>query len=145
MKRKYLYLVLGLVFIGIQLFQIDKNNPPIVVEKDFLSDVPTFPLSNRIKDACYDCHSNTTVYPWYTSTQPLGWWIGAHIRNGRKKMNFSEWADYTSEEQRHLMEESVEVLEEMRMPLKSYVWLHPEAKLSDEERTQLIDFFKGLQ
>ena len=97
-----------------------------------------------LRSACYDCHSNSTIYPWYTKVQPLGWWIKGHVRNGRKKLNFSEWTTLDEERKSHKLSECVEEIEERHMPLKSYTWLHPLAKMDDQDRERLAAWLGSL-
>ncbi len=143
MKKKILYTLLAALIV-IQFFPVDQNNPAVVDGEDYL-DIVEHSEEDRllIENACYDCHSNTTDYPWYFRPQPLGWWLKGHVKGGRTKLNFSDWGKMSADDQRHALHECVEVLEEKRMPLGSYTWLHPEAKLSAEERASLIQHFSN--
>jgi hypothetical protein len=140
------YIGLGLagIFAVLQLFQIDKTNPESDPSKDMLV-VTNAPdnVAVILKDACYDCHSNNTKYPWYTSLQPFAWSIQNHIKNGRKHINFSEFGDYSREDRSEVFEECVEVLQEGEMPLASYKLMHQEAILSDEQTQTLMQWFSG--
>ncbi len=95
-------------------------------------------------EACYDCHSNQTAFPWYTYIQPLGWWINGHIKGGKNKANYHNYGTLDKRAKNHLIEETIEVLENKRMPLKSYTWLHPKAKLSDADKTNMINWLNSL-
>lgn len=140
--KKIFYVVL-LAFILIQFFQIDKTNPPINEGVDFINIKKTpEPIADLIKNTCYDCHSFETKYPWYSNLQPIGWFLQNHYTEGRKHLNFSNFATYTSEKQAHKLEEAVELIENKEMPLDSYVIGHPEANLSTEDRKVLVDYFK---
>lgn len=140
--KKILYVLL-LAFILIQFFQIDKTNPPINDGVDFINIKKTpEPIATLIKNACYDCHSNETEYPWYSNLQPVGWFLQNHYNEGRKHLNFSTFATYTPKKQAHKLEEAVEMIENKEMPLNSFVIAHPEANLSDEDRKNLVDYFK---
>lgn len=141
MKKKILYGLLAALII-IQFFPIDQNNPAVIDGQDYFASSQT-PQDTQtlIENACYDCHSNTTDYPWYFRPQPLGWWLKGHVKGGRMKLNFSEWGSMSSEDQKHALHECVEVLEEKRMPIKSYTWLHGEAQLSEEQRALLVQHF----
>lgn len=97
-----------------------------------------------LKQKCYDCHSNHTRYPWYFNLQPVGWWMYKHIEDGKRELNFSEFKTYSAKKAAHKLEETVELVREKEMPLKSYVWLHPEARLSAEEEKALIDWIASL-
>ncbi len=92
---KKLFFLLVVAFALLQFFQIDKTNPPVDKNMDFLTIKKTpEDVAQLIKTSCYDCHSNESVYPWYTNIQPFGWFIKDHIEEGRKELNFSTFATY---------------------------------------------------
>ncbi len=145
MKKK-IGIGLILLLIIIQFFQIDKTKPTYDKSADILSLHPTNDnIKNSLINACYDCHSNETEYPWYTSVTPLSWWIKGHIKNGREELNFSEWASYNSDKKNHKLEESIEMVEDGKMPPKSYKMMHSDAKISDADKKALLDWFKSLK
>lgn len=122
---------------------MDKTNPPVEPGQDFLqlTAAPT-EVGTLIKNACYDCHSHHTKWPWYTNISPVKFWIRGHVRGGTQHMNFSKWASYSADKQKHKMEEAYEEVDSKHMPMKSYTWMHPEAQLSEEQRATLVAFFK---
>lgn len=143
---KKILIVLLVAFIFIQFFPIDKVNPPINKEIDFLSVKQTpVPIATLIKTSCYDCHSNETKYPWYSNVAPASWFLKKHIDEGRKKLNFSTFATSDAKRQVHKLEECVEMLEKGEMPLESYLLGHQNARLSAEQNLQLINYFKKIQ
>ncbi len=93
-------------------------------------------IQTILKKSCADCHSQQTNYPWYSHIQPLGMWIDHHIEEGKEHFNMDDFANYSSEDQKHLLEELAEVVEEGEMPLKSYTIIHQEAKLTPEEKAR---------
>lgn len=97
-----------------------------------------------LKTSCYDCHSNNTTYPWYSKIAPVSWYLENHVRGGKKHLNFSEWKYLEDNKKAHKVEECIEMLEKKEMPLKSYLLVHQDAKLSESQRQTLIDFFKSL-
>lgn len=140
---KKIFILLAFVLVVIQFFAIDKNNPPIDERKTFVALVnPPADILQLLKDACYDCHSNETKYPWYTNVAPLSWWIKHHIDEGREHLNFSEWTSYSEEDRKHLLHEAAEETEEKHMPLGSYVRMHSEADLSDADRQKLVTWLE---
>ena len=141
MKKK-IFIGLLVVIIGIQFIGVDQNNPSVVEDVDFenVEQIPQEELA-LLKSSCYDCHANSTEYPWYFNIQPLAWWLKGHVRNGRDRMNFNEWGNLTSDQKRHDKEDCVMVLEKKWMPPSSYQFMHSEAKLTDEQRAQLIAWF----
>ena len=94
--------------------------------------------------ACYDCHSNNTKYPRYAEVQPVRWWLDDHISHAKGHLNFSVFGTYTAKQIAKKAAEIVEELAEHKMPLKSYTWMHPEARLTPEERKLVSDWAKTL-
>lgn len=125
-----------------QMIRIDRSNPPVNASQDFIvsENVPAN-LAQTLKIACYDCHSYESTYPWYTSYAPVSWWIKHHINEGREHLNFSEWSTYSSKKANHKLEECVEMIEEDEMPMASYTIMHGQAKLSAQQKADLIAFF----
>jgi hypothetical protein len=97
-------------------------------------------VAQIFSDACYNCHSNHTKYPWYSNIQPLAWWHDDHIKDGKKHFNFDEFATYSLKKQDHKLEEMIESQVDHWMPMDSYVWMHPEADLKEEQRKLIIDW-----
>ena len=143
MKKKILIGVVLLLVI-IQFFRIDKTNPEVVQENDFIT-ISNSPqeIAAIIKTSCYDCHSNETKYPWYTNISPIAWWVKHHINEGREELNFSEWGTFKEKRQKHKLEECIELVEEGEMPLESYLITHGDAKLSATQKTELLNWFKA--
>jgi len=106
----------------------DHSNPPVTAEPRWNAP-ETRALAER---ACFDCHSNQTRWPWYSNVAPVSWLVQADVNEGRRDLNFSEWTREYDEAQ-----ESGETVRDREMPPRSYLLLHPEAKLSDAERQQL--------
>lgn len=139
----------GLALLGalviIQFFGIDKTNPPVNPEEEFMALVsPPADVAQLLKDACYDCHSHETKYPWYSNIEPVSWWLKNHIDHGREHFNLSTWGAYDAEKKAHKAEEAVEMIEKGEMPLKSYLPMHPEARLTDAQRESLSAWFTAL-
>ena len=144
-KIKITILALLGIFAALQVFQIDKTNPPIVAEMDFLQVTQTPPaIATILKNTCYDCHSQETFYPWYSYTNPLGWWIRHNVNEGREDLNFSTWGYLSQEEQENLVTEAIKEIESNKMPLKSYTFAHSQAKLSSADKAQLLAWFRTL-
>ena len=144
MKKK---IVIGLVsvFVIIQFFRIDKTNPEVVLENDFIEIYnPPTEVASILKTSCYDCHSNQSKYPWYTNIAPVSWFVKKHINEGREYFNFSEWNSLTAKKQAHIIEECAEEVEEGEMPLSNYLLMHSEAELSKEQTKLLVEYFESL-
>ena len=139
-------IVIGIIvlLVIIQFFRIDKTNPTIIQENDFISITnPPENIKNLLKTSCYDCHSNESTYPWYTNVAPISWWVKQHINEAREELNFSEWGTFTEKRKKHKLEEVYEEVEEGEMPLKSYLIAHSEAKLTTEQKNELVAWFKA--
>lgn len=76
---------------------------------------------------------------------PVSWWLKGHVNEGRKELNFSEWSTYSDRRKDHKLEEINELVSEDEMPLASYLWVHGEARLSNEEKDQLINWVNTLR
>lgn len=140
---------IGLAIIAIivimQFFRIDTVNPEVVIANDFISITkPDAKTKKLLKETCYDCHSNETRYPWYANVAPFSWWIKDHIDDAKRHLNFSEWANYSEDEQLHKLHESYEEVEHGRMPLEDYIKMHDVADLSDEDREHLEGWIKDF-
>lgn len=137
---------LALLLIVLQFFGPDTSVPEYDGSKDLLTiHQPPQKISAIIQSACYDCHSYQTNYPWYSSIVPVSWWLQDHIDEGRDEFNLSLWADYPAERADHKLEEAVELVDEEEMPLPSYTWIHSDARLSDQERRELSEWFTSLR
>ena len=143
--KKILLALIG-AFLVLQFFGIDKTNPPIDKNSDFLTLKKTPEnVATLVKSACYDCHSNETVYPWYAKVQPFGWFLKDHIDEGRRELNFSTFASYEPRRQAKKLDEAAEQIENGGMPLESYTLIHKEAKLTAEQKKLLTDYFNTVK
>lgn len=147
-KKKIIrYILIGVAafLIIAQFFPIDKTNPTSEPSLDFLTiEKPPAEIATMIKNSCYDCHSNHTKYPWYTNVAPVSWWIKGHIDHGKEHLNFSEWGSYSAKKANHKIEECHEMVEGTEMPLLTYWLVHPEAKMSTEQRAAMVAWFKKV-
>jgi cytochrome c551/c552 len=125
--------VLIALFLVIQLIPIGKDhtNPAVVSEPNWDSPA-TRALAVR---ACFDCHSNETVWPWYSNIAPVSWLVYNDTMEGRSRLNFSDW----NRGYQQGMGEITEVIQEGEMPPAIYLPMHPTAQLSAAEKQQLID------
>ncbi|MGB7785874.1 MAG: heme-binding domain-containing protein [Salinimicrobium sp.] len=147
MKALKIFLVLLLVgFIIVQFFPVDKNiNTDIEAGAAFEAHYNVPPsLQETLRASCYDCHSNNTTYLWYDNIQPVLWYIESHIEDGKHDLNFDEFDQYSAKKQQHKLEEIAEQVEEGEMPLKSYTLTHWNAKLSEDQKKELVNFFQDL-
>jgi hypothetical protein len=140
--KKQVLVVFIVILILVQFIKVDKNE-----STDLSYDISTsYPVSNDLsqllKVSCYDCHSNNTTYPWYSEIQPVAWWLDHHVQDGKKHLNFSEFTKTKIAVQNHKFEEIIEMVEDKEMPLPSYTYLglHPQANLTDNQRDLIVNW-----
>ena len=142
--KKRFWFIFIIVLVVIQFKRIDKTNPSIDPSMDFMTiESPPDDIQNLITSACYDCHSHETVYPWYTNVAPLSWWIKGHIDHGRENLNFSRWGEMSEREKLHSLEECEDMIKKEWMPLGSYARMHSKAKLTDQDREEIMNWIQG--
>jgi mono/diheme cytochrome c family protein len=135
--RKLLMIAFAVIVAGFLLIQVvpygrAHDNPTVVSEPNW--DSPqTRELAQR---ACFDCHSNETVWPWYSNVAPVSWLVQHDVDEGRQYLNFSEWGRGGEGEE---TEELYEVIVDGKMPMPNYLVTHPEARLTDAEKAALAD------
>ena len=128
-------LVGGFVLIQLVPYGHDHTNPPVTGEPTWDS-----PKTKAMFDrACADCHSHETKWPWYSNVAPVSWLVAHDVEDGRKHFNTSAWGQQKHNGGKHAAEE----VEEGEMPIPIYPPLHPEAKLSPEEKTAFIAGLKA--
>jgi len=135
---KKLLVILIAIFILIQFIpanlpDISDNNP-----NDLLlsANVPA-DISKMLKASCYDCHSNETVYPWYSYVAPVSFLVSRDTREGRKKLNFSNWKKLSKVKKAKYLDEIIDEVTEGDMPMLIYPITHPDAKLSEKDRESI--------
>lgn len=140
------YIGLGIIALLIvsQMFRGEKpvvasNNPGDIHQ---VMEINTA-VSRILREACYDCHSNETIYPWYANVAPVSWLVNHDVEEGRDELNFSTWADYPLKRKNHKLEEVIELIEEGEMPMPVYKITHPEARLTEEEVKLVIDWARS--
>jgi hypothetical protein len=139
--RKKILLSLLVVLILIQFIQPARNKSSRILSTDLTK---TLDVSGHVHSiltiACYDCHSNNTNYPWYSRIQPFGWLLARHIRNGKAKLNFSEFGSYSLRMQISKLNEIANSIKDGTMPLSSYTIIHLNARLSKADKSLLIEW-----
>lgn len=148
-KVKYLKIIgiaLLVTMLGLQFFPIRPNQSAIVPVSDF---VKTYKVPEQViqilHTSCYNCHSNDTNYPWYSRVQPLSWFLQYHIIKGKEELNFSEFGFYSGRKQKSKLSSIIKQVNDNKMPLPSYVFIHRDARLPLEQKEVLIEYFKGLK
>lgn len=132
------------VVVGAQALQPDRSSQHHDPAADLITIAkPSAQVEHLLRIACYDCHSDSTRYPWYSYFTPVNFWQQDHINEGRDRLNFSAWRDYSAKRLAKNLKKIKREIAQGDMPLPSYTWMHGDARLSDEDRKMLIKFFDG--
>jgi len=147
MKKGFKYLlwiVLG-IFVFIQFVPVDRENPigdknnDLLVQTQAPADVQAL-----MKSACYDCHSNETVWPKYAYVAPISFVIAAHVEEGREHLNFSDWATYDREDHPYILKHMKKAIDKGAMPMSGYVKLHSDAEMTDARKVLLNSWIDSV-
>ena len=126
------------VFAGLQLFNPPHANPP--VQNDFIAAThPPASVAASLRAACYDCHSRETRWPLYSRIAPVSWLIASDVNEGREHLDFSDWPADPAHAAKQL-DRVNEVVDYKEMPLKKYTLLHGDARLSEAQRKEILDW-----
>ncbi|OLD78060.1 MAG: hypothetical protein AUI33_03825 [Ignavibacteria bacterium 13_1_40CM_2_61_4] len=138
---KWLVIVVACLFIIIQFRRPARTNPPVDQSQTIEAHTQMTPqVSSILARSCNDCHSNKTVWPWYTNVAPVSWFIVDHVNEGRSNLNLSEWGRYDQRRQGKKLEQMCDEGKDGAMPLSSYTPLHPGSKLSPDDVKTLCDW-----
>ena len=127
--RSRLAVAAAVLFAAAQVVPVDRTNPPVEQDVAAPSDVDAI-----LRRACYDCHSNETVWPWYSRVAPVSWLVAFDTHEGRSHLNFSTWNRLSTMERHEALKEAWEEIESGRMPIAIYLPAHPEARLTDADK-----------
>ncbi len=141
MKAKTIWIILIAVVVVLQL--IPSGRPEVVKENkgDLLANnqLPD-DVANLLKVACYDCHSNESVYLWYSYVAPVSWLVARDVRLGKEELNFSTWESNDKMKKAKLLDDIVEEVSDGGMPMAIYPLMHPEAKLKKADRQAIVNW-----
>ena len=130
MKKSALVVYIFVVLIvAIQFIPINRTNP--AAKSDLMAPDEVKIILTR---SCYDCHSNLTKWPWYSRIAPVSWLVTVDVKEARAKMNFSNWDEYDSSRQNVMQNMIWEEIEKSEMPLKSYLLIHKNAVLTEDDK-----------
>jgi len=133
------------LFSIIQFIRIDKSTRTYIKSDDLLIASNASPeVVSIMHQACYDCHSYDTKYPWYSNVAPISWWTKNHVNEAREEINFNDWTHFSKKRQDKKLQACIEEVEAGEMPMQSYTWIHREAKLSTAQKNILIAYFNSL-
>jgi len=137
-KLKWVLVLIAAVFLLLQLTNPARTNPPVVNDLT-ATNPPPQEITALLRVACYDCHSYETKWPLYSRIAPSSWLVVSDVNEGRKHLNFSDWPANPAAIAKKL-DRINEVLDYHEMPPKNYTLMHPEARLTDAQRKQLMDW-----
>ena len=137
-------LVVAIVLV-IQVIPVERNVSTVPPGQSFekTEKVPAN-VAAILKVSCYDCHSNNSRYPWYSELQPGSWFMARHIKKGKEELNFDEFNNYSKRRKKAKIKSIISQIEKDEMPLKSYRMMHGNARLSADEKKELLDFFNTI-
>lgn len=136
--------VLLVVFLLLQIIPLNNRGKSISSDSFKKSmNVPSDVVSILSK-SCYDCHSNSTIYPDYAKWQPAALFIEKHVTTGKKNLNFDEFSTYSERKKKAKIRSIISQIDNDKMPLKSYLLLHPKARLDSTQKKMLLNFFKNI-
>lgn len=147
MKKTLKYIAV-ICLVALVIIQFIPANLPATSDDSSLDLGNTETLPPEVKlilqRACYDCHSNQTVYPWYSNVAPVSWLVARDTRLGRDELNFSTWAELSKRKKIKTLGNIAEEVEDKKMPLKIYTFVHRDAILTDHEIETLSTWTKSL-
>ncbi len=138
---KWALIVIACIVLGVQLVRPARTNPTSDPSNTIESRTQITPeVASIFERSCRDCHSNKTVWPWYTNIAPISWWLTDHVNEGRQNLNLSEWGKLPSDRQDRKLRQICDEVQDGAMPLSSYLPMHPVARLSDQDKKTLCDW-----
>ncbi|HTX17632.1 MAG TPA: heme-binding domain-containing protein [Bacteroidota bacterium] len=143
MKKFLLWAASALIvaFLAIQFVRPDKENPSVDPSMSVTVQSGIKPqVAATLRASCFDCHSNETVWPWYSQIAPVSWLVADDVRQGRSHLNFSEWGSYPKSKRVLKLGQIYEQLTKNEMPIPKYLMMHPAARLSPAERDSIISW-----
>jgi len=144
---KKIFWVLLIVLLLIQFYPKPTKNSSEIISTNDITAIHNVPadVQQVLKTSCYDCHSNNTAYPWYSRMQPVAMWLGNHINEGKRELNFSEFGSYPIGKQYRKLDALNEEVKEGEMPLTSYTLIHWDAKLDDAKKLLVANWANALR
>lgn len=129
---------------AIQIVRPARTNPPEELGRSIHAVAPLDPaVANLLNRSCSDCHSNSTSWPWYSKVAPVSWLVVSDVNRGRHAMNLSDWADYSTGQQRELLQDVCTETVTGEMPQSTYRLMHRGARLGEADRHLLCSWAYG--
>ena len=146
MKLTKILFIIFIALLAIQLYRPARTNPPensshtLGANAQVPSDVQQI-----ISRSCNDCHSNNSVWPWYSNVAPSSWLVASDVSDGRRHLNFSEWSSYTTVQQQRKLSQICQEVSDGGMPLRQYTWIHRKTPLDQQQRDAVCQWTKAEQ
>lgn len=134
-SKKLIGIVALVIVVAIQFWPVDRTNPPVSSDIQAPAQV-----KELFKSACYDCHSNETKWPWYGYIAPVSWLLAEDIEHARSHFNFSEWETIPADRRDRITHGIWEEVKDGEMPLPMYRLMHPDARLSEDQKNIIRDW-----
>src|SRR5215207_3328677 len=132
---------LAALFAAAQVVRPARTNPPAAPGRSIESHARMTPeVAGLLERSCDDCHSNRTDWPWYSNVAPASWFVVDHVNQGRRHLNFSDWARLDEDERDEMLDQICIEAKKGAMPLESYTLLHRDAHLSSSDVKTLCDW-----
>lgn len=127
--------------VAIQIIRPARTNPPEEPGRSIHAVAPVDPVvANLLSRSCSDCHSNSTSWPWYSGLAPVSWLVVSDVNRGRRAMNLSDWADYSTSQRSELLHQVCTEAASGEMPQSTYRLIHRSARLSEADRQNLCSW-----
>lgn len=145
MKVKIVIVIVAIVAV-IQLYRPAKTNPPVDPSKTLAANTQMPPDVKQILDrSCSDCHTYNTVWPKYSYFAPSSWLVVDDVNEGRRHVNFSDWAQYSVQQQQRKLSAICNEVKDGGMPLRQYTWMHKGTALDQSQRDAVCAWVKAEQ
>jgi len=136
--------VVGALVLAAQLVPVARDNPPAPPPNLVYATAP-LNVSTVFDNSCKNCHSNQTVWPWYSYVAPFSWIVVHDVHEGRRRFNFSEWSTYSARKQEEKLEAICDQVVNGDMPDGKYLLIHRSARLTQEEREAVCAWVESMR
>lgn len=142
---KIIFFILLGIFVVIQVIPSGKPDNNLVPGQDIF-ETTSIPdeVGSLLKNACYDCHSQSVKYPWYSYVAPVSWLVSRDVKFGRENLDFGKWGGLSKRDKLKVLGEISDEVGDGLMPMQIYISMHPEANLSDEQRELIVNWAEEL-
>ena len=137
-------IIVAAVFVAIQFIRPSRTNPPVNAGLEITSVQSVSPAAKSILDrSCSDCHSNRTVWPWYSEVAPSSWLVASDVNGARNRMNLSEWGTYPEYKRLDRIKDICDEVTKGNMPPWQFLLMHSSARLSPADVNALCQWTKA--